>query len=108
MSGLRGGPCFPPVPSLNSLRFGEFRQYVSMAALWRAPAAEDLPFQFGLDGCQQRRMVENIRAVFLDDLFTIAVAADHEGIAPFRGPANIDVERGAFAVHDICGSSACP
>ena len=72
----------PSVPSLNSLRFGEFRQYVSMAALWRAPAAEDLPFQFGLHGCQQRRIAENIRAVFLDDLFTIAVAADHEWDCP--------------------------
>lgn len=73
-----------PVPSLNSLRFGEFGQYVSMAALGRAPAAEDLPFQFGLHGCQQRRMAENIRAVFLDDLLAIAVAADHEGIPPLR------------------------
>ena len=78
-----------------------------MVALRRAPAAEDLPFQRGLHGYQQRRMVENIRAVFLDDLLAIAVGADHEGIAPFRGPANIDVERCAFAVHDFCGLSAC-
>ena len=97
----------PQIHRVSSLRFGEFRQYISMAALWRAPAAEYLPFQFGLHGCQQCRMVENIRAVFLDDLLAIAVAADHEGIAPLRGPANIDVERCAFAVHDFCGSSAC-
>jgi hypothetical protein len=45
----------PQIHRVSSLRFGEFRQYISMAALWRAPATEDLPFQFGLRGRQQLR-----------------------------------------------------
>ena len=77
-----------------------------MAALWRAPATQDLPFQLGLRRCQQRLIAENICAVFLDDLFAIAVAADHKWIAPLRGPANVNVERCAFAVHDFRGSTA--
>lgn len=95
------------LPGGIPLRFREFRQYIPMAALWSAPTPQRLPFQLGFRCRQQRLIAENIRAVFLDDLLAIAVAADHEGIAPFRGPANIDVERCAFAVHDFCGSSAC-
>jgi len=77
-----------------------------MAALWRAPAPQDLSFQLGFCCCQQRLIAENICAVFLDDLLAIAVAADHEWIAPLRGAANIDVERCAFAVNDFRCSSA--
>ena len=77
-----------------------------MAALWRAPAPQDLPFQLEFRCCQQRLIAENISAVFLDDLFAIAIAADDKRIAPLLGPANINVERCAFAMHDFCCSSA--
>jgi len=78
-----------------------------MAALWRAPAPQDLPFQLAFRCRQQRLIAENICAVFLDDLFAIAVAADHKWIAPLRGPTNINVERCAFAVDDSCCLCAC-
>ena len=82
---------------------GERGEHIAVAGLWRAPAAESFAGQFAARLALQERLGTDPGVVALDDgttRFGVALlgAGDRPGVAPWAGPADVDLDATAIDV----------